>query len=407
MEKCRFETLLGECKGAVERFVYYKTPCKADGDDVLQEVYLTAFQKRETLRDEAAFKAWVLKIARNKCNDFYRSRAGRAELPLAEAAAAAQWDVQESSAVQDTLALLPLRDAQILGLFYLDGKPQAEIAALLGIPPGTVKSRLHTARARFKAQYPSPPAWKGAKLMKTLPEQMPEYQIRANEKEPFALRWEELSGLFIVPRIGETLQWGSYDAKTRRRGEWSAMQVLGQATVHGIAGVEIREQRHEAAGICDHAYIAQLTPTHCRLLAEHYERNGVRHYVTFLDSDEFLAEWDCGTGDCGREIALPAQGKIRRNGREITAENSAQLTDIVGSCTVTLGGKTRDTVCLMTLDARGENAVATEQYLDKNGRTVLWRRFNRAQEECQSEEVLIINGERYLHCYDCLTDYGC
>ena len=62
------------------------------------------------------------------------------------------------------------------------------------------------------------------------------------------------------------------------------------------------------------------------------------------------------------------------------------------------------------------NAIAIEQYIDKNGRTILWRRFNRDDwalkrykkkwsEQLPENERLMINGETYVHWYDCITDY--
>lgn len=62
------------------------------------------------------------------------------------------------------------------------------------------------------------------------------------------------------------------------------------------------------------------------------------------------------------------------------------------------------------------NRIAVEQYLDKNGRTILWRRFNKNDwaskrygkqwtEMLPDNERLIINGETYVHWYDCVTDY--
>ena len=74
-----------------------------------------------------------------------------------------------------------------------------------------------------------------------------------------------------------------------------------------------------------------------------------------------------------------------------------------------------DTVCVMEL-GHFNNAIAIEQYVDENGRTILWRRFNRDDwaikrykkkwsEQLPNNEQLIINGETYVHWYDCITDY--
>lgn len=71
-------------KNTIERFVYYKMNCKQDGEDVLQEVYLSAYKKFGQLEDQSKFKAWVLTIAANKCKDFFRARSRVLELPLEE-----------------------------------------------------------------------------------------------------------------------------------------------------------------------------------------------------------------------------------------------------------------------------------------------------------------------------------
>ena len=86
--------------------------------------------------------------------------------------------------------------------------------------------------------------------------------------------------------------------------------------------------------------------------------------------------------------------------------------DIVGRCDVKLGGETYDTVCLMDLGMYEEGMVS-EQYLDRSGRTVLWRRFNQDDwavdrygkkwsELLPENEQLTINGQRYVHWYDCI-----
>lgn len=77
--------------------------------------------------------------------------------------------------------------------------PQAEIAKKLNIPVGTVKSRLYTAKNNFKNLYPYYTGKsKGECVMSRLPEFIPEYKIEAMNKEPFAVKWEELMGWFLV-----------------------------------------------------------------------------------------------------------------------------------------------------------------------------------------------------------------
>ena len=71
---------------AVERFVRYRLPSQTDADDVLQEIYLTAYQRFAQLKNKNSFKAWIISIARNKCNDYFRIKAAQMEISIEELA---------------------------------------------------------------------------------------------------------------------------------------------------------------------------------------------------------------------------------------------------------------------------------------------------------------------------------
>lgn len=75
-----FETYLEESRSAVERIVFFRISRREDAEDVLQEVYLTAYRKFDMLMDHLSFKAWIISIARNKCVDYYRKRAAETEI---------------------------------------------------------------------------------------------------------------------------------------------------------------------------------------------------------------------------------------------------------------------------------------------------------------------------------------
>ncbi|MDR0861208.1 MAG: RNA polymerase sigma factor [Oscillospiraceae bacterium] len=404
-----FERLLAECRGAVERFVYYKTPTKADGEDVLQEVLLAAFTRFDALRDRSSFKSWLLRIAANKCNDFYRARAKRDEISLdalsdAELVQSAD-GIAERDAVLETLGSLGERDREMLTLYYLRDTPQKGIADRLGIPVGTVKSRLFAAKRSFMEKYPKPPKPKGeTSIIKTkkLPEILPDYTITRSDAPPFAVKCEELLGWFIVPKLGEKLNWAAYDMPERKITEYVEMEVTGRAVVHGIEGVSITasqavynddEWRVKNGG--GRSFVAQLTDTHVRFLAESHMRGDVRLYHTFLDGDTFLPNWGVGEDNCGKAINLAPDATS-------------------GRYTVEILGKTYDTVCVVD-DEDYNSGHYSEQYLDANGRTVLWRkfvrdgaitRFNKPWSELlPRNEKRQINGKTYVHYYDCITDY--
>ena len=424
-----FETMLASVRPSLERFVRFRLPCLADADDILQDVYLSAYQKYPQLKSKDAFKPWIISIARNKCNDYFRSKSTQMEVSIEELTrrefTISRRGISMVHTVRETLDLLGDQDKQILYLYFWKEMPQAEIAKLLNIPLGTVKSRLHTAKRHFKSKYPySTEKPKGEITMQKLPEYIPAYTIERLDAAPFQVRWEEMQGWQIVPRLGEKLTWGLYDFPSRKQNEHCELEVVGKAEVHGIEGVEIVAVQYETqdyyrTGTLDRSerrFVAQLTDTHSRYLAESHMEDGVRKCYTFLDGAPFVDNWGFGPDNCGNEVDLRPKGLLTRDGNRITGITAKEVVDVVGRYTVTIGGKSYDTVCVMDIECFND-AVASEQYVDKNGRTILWRRFNRDDwaidrfggkpwsEKLPDNERITINGEVYVHWYDCISDY--
>ena len=424
-----FEKLLSEVSSGVERFVRYRLPSQTDADDVLQEIYLSAYRNFPNLKNKDAFKPWIISIARNKCNDYFRTKAAQMEISIEELSqqelSAGRLGISVVHTVRETLDRLGDKDKQILYLYFWKELPQTEIAKLLDIPVGTVKSRLFTAKQHFKNKYPyQTQKPKGDTTMQKLPEYIPDYTIERLDAEPFSVRWEELQGWLIVPRVGQKLTWGMYDFPERKRTEYTEMEVIGKAEVHGIEGVEVVAMQFDSAdyyrtGALDRVerrFVAQLTDTHSRYLAETHMEDGVRKCYTFLDGEAFLNNWGFGEDNCGNEVDLHPKGLLRREGNCVTGTIPREVVDVVGRYRVTIAGKSYDTVCVMDIECFND-AVASEQYVDQNGRTVLWRRFNRDDwaidrfggkpwsEKFPDNERLTINGETYVHWYDCISDY--
>ncbi len=422
-----FELCLSEVYAVLTRYVKIRVDSN-DVEDLIQEVCLTAFRKYDQLADKNAFKYWILKIAKNQCNN-YLKRNGRFKFISIEEFDQLQSDcvVPEQtlqSIVSDTIEKLTHQDREVLNLYYWQGLSQVDIAKKLGIPLGTVKSRLYNAKNHFKSNYPYPPRLKGVFSMARLPDCMPDYTIVKMDEEPFSCRWEELQGYFIVPRIGERLNWGIYDFPSKKLTTYTEMEVVGRARVHDITGVEIMVAQYDGeeniqTGCADrqeHRIIAQLTDTYCRYLAESYLEDGIRKFYTFLDDDQFIQHWGFGKDNCGKAVNIAPAGLLSRHGNIITADLSEEVLDMIGRYQVTLNGKVFDTVCVMDILTPDEG-IAIEQFIDQNGRTVLWRRFNKddwAVERYGGEpwskkfpdnERLIINGETYVHWYDCLSTY--
>jgi RNA polymerase sigma-70 factor (ECF subfamily) len=133
-----------------------------DGDeaaDVVQETYIRAWDAREALRDGAAALGWLCRIARNVAHDRRRTWWSRIRAPMDEAALEARpaeddppadealAAAQSARSVRRALAALPEKHRVVLTLREVEGMSYEEIAVALGVPVGTVESRLHRARA--------------------------------------------------------------------------------------------------------------------------------------------------------------------------------------------------------------------------------------------------------------------
>ncbi len=420
-----FEALLEANRLSVERYVKFRVS-GPDAEDILQETYLAAYGAFPRLQDRAAFLPWLLTIARNKWRDWYRKQARRPETPVEELPDVIQ-DQAPDTAVEETLDRLSDRDARMLRLFYLERLPQREIAALLRIPPGTVKSRLSVARDRFRSAYPYPP--KGEKKMKKLPILLPPYEIDWRDEAPFDVVWEEMLGWGIVPRLGETLVWGMYDLPSRKLDVAYDMAVTGRARVHGLEGVSftarVIEPRPELeagdlmigpvenSGAKEEVwtFVGQLKDGYTRFLSAERMEDGVRTLTTFLDGEAFMANWGFGEDNRGNPTHLTARGLIRREGEDYTARRGDAL-DVVGRCRLTLDGKEHDCIAVMDLSSAGEG-VTSLQFLNREGRTVLWQRYNRDDWELSrygkrwsvllpDNDRITVDGQTYVHWYDCL-----
>lgn len=418
-----FENLLEAERVSVERFVRFRISSKADADDVLQEVFLTAYQKFPQLKNQDAFKAWIISIARNKCNDYFRKKATQYEIPIDELSdkelSNGRYGVSVVSIVREILSLLGDKDKQILYLYFWKEMPQSEIAKRLNIPIGTVKSRLHTAKQNFKNKYPyRTDVSKGESEMKKLPEIMPQYSIHKSVEPPFEVRHEELPGMMIIPQKGEKRSFAMYDFPEKKQSGVYHLNVTGEVVIHDICGVEIASQYVDPNGQKEENTIfAQLTDSHCRYLGGMRVENGVRHITTFLDGDAFTQAYAIGKDNCGFEVNRRQRNIIKESDNGLVTDASGDITDIVGRYTVSLGGKIYDTVRLIDMQEYGDGSyMLCEYYLDQNGKTILWRRFNRDDwaidrykqkwsEQLPENDRLTVNGATYVHWYDCITDY--
>lgn len=144
-------------EAAVRRVARAVTGNAMDADDAAQEAFLSALDRIETYDRSRPFGPWLMRIATNAAIDLLRRRSVRAAEPLDERLAAAGTSPARAAEVADlrqrlmaALATLPERQRAALTLFDVEGYPHAEIAEILGIPEGTVRSDVFHARRALR-----------------------------------------------------------------------------------------------------------------------------------------------------------------------------------------------------------------------------------------------------------------
>jgi RNA polymerase sigma-70 factor, ECF subfamily len=122
----------------------------ADVEDALQETFLAVWRGAVSYRPRGTPRAWMWVIARNQAALLLRRR-GPALAALEEVPHGGL-DPGETAMIRaDIATALSGPDGEVLRLMYVQDCPVAEVATLLGIPAGTVKSRAHRARRLLRA----------------------------------------------------------------------------------------------------------------------------------------------------------------------------------------------------------------------------------------------------------------
>jgi RNA polymerase sigma-70 factor (ECF subfamily) len=125
------------------------------GDDALQETLIVVLRSIATLREPQALIGWARRIATREAVRVARQRMPVAEVRVLDQAGPAfeLSDLATALDVRAALADLAPEQRAVLVLRDLEGLSEAQVAELLDVPPGTVKSRLHRSRAAFARRW--------------------------------------------------------------------------------------------------------------------------------------------------------------------------------------------------------------------------------------------------------------
>jgi RNA polymerase sigma-70 factor (ECF subfamily) len=116
-----------------------------DSEDIMQEVFLKAFTRLDTLRDPSRVRSWLLKIARRTCIDYYRERRPTQTISE-EFTGRHDYGNEHIIHLHAAISKLPKHYRETISLYYLDGQKCAGVARSLGIKEAAVRRRLVRAR---------------------------------------------------------------------------------------------------------------------------------------------------------------------------------------------------------------------------------------------------------------------
>jgi RNA polymerase sigma-70 factor (ECF subfamily) len=148
-----FEERLRETSTLAFRVAFSVLRHQQDAEDVAQEAYAKAYRGFRRLRDRERFRAWLVRTAWRTALDRLRAnrrRDTREQLALAGASSHHHGAPDRSRDLWAAIDALPDKLRVVIVLASIQGHDLREVASLLQIPEGTVKSRLFLARQRLK-----------------------------------------------------------------------------------------------------------------------------------------------------------------------------------------------------------------------------------------------------------------
>lgn len=152
-----FETIVRRFQSAVFRICYQLVQDETLAEDVVQDSFVRIYRFLPNYRGDSRFSTWLFSIARNCAMDEMRraSRRSRVAQKIRNQPSRTAAEASTRAEVHDALARLPIELREPVVWIDMVGLPYAEVAAMLKVPVGTLKSRVHRARqVLFDALYP-------------------------------------------------------------------------------------------------------------------------------------------------------------------------------------------------------------------------------------------------------------
>lgn len=147
-----FDDLYQQSYASLFRFIRQLVGCESAAQDVTQEIFLRLWQNPNGFEpDKGSLRGYLFGIARNRCLEWWRRHGAKVSVQdEAGPPSTYQDDVDRPSLIVDTLSRLHPDQRALLWLREVEGHSYGELAEILHVPIGTVKSRLFAAREELR-----------------------------------------------------------------------------------------------------------------------------------------------------------------------------------------------------------------------------------------------------------------
>lgn len=161
-----FEQIMQEYGTRVLRLVTFLVKDRSLAEDLTQDVFVKVYRNLPRFRHESSIHTWLYRIAVNECKSYMRTWAFRNILPRSWIKSDAEVSTERlvleqaerDQLVQEVLALQPSY-RQAIALHYYADLSISEMAVVLGVSEGTVRTRLHRARQQLKKRMGTKEGW--------------------------------------------------------------------------------------------------------------------------------------------------------------------------------------------------------------------------------------------------------
>lgn len=158
MEEQQFQQVMKEYTDYLLRLAYLYIKDWSAAEDIVQDVFLTYYQKFEQFGERASLKTYLAKITINKCKDYLKSWRYRKQVLTnnffnpSKKGRDRIIEEDEKLELADAVLQLPVKYREVIIYYYFAELSVLEISQLLSIPDNTIKTRLRKARSLLKIQ---------------------------------------------------------------------------------------------------------------------------------------------------------------------------------------------------------------------------------------------------------------